>query len=73
VSTPPIFVIEVDGCAIVENPEALDRRTVTDPLRPGFQYLIKFEPDVGDLLCWDGKYWKVVRYKGVEYPIEAQS
>lgn len=28
---------------------------------------LPFEPHVGDLLCWDGNYWQIARYQGVQY------
>jgi hypothetical protein len=28
---------------------------------------IPFDPHLGDLLRWDGKYWQIARYKGVHY------
>ena len=34
---------------------------------------LPFDPHVGDLLCWDGKYWQIARYKGVAYRNTAEA
>lgn len=34
---------------------------------------LPFEPHVGDLLSWDGKYWQIARYQGVQYRSTAEA
>jgi len=34
---------------------------------------IPFDPHVGDLLSWDGKYWQIARYQGVQYRSTAEA